>query len=97
MSQLGDVVLGYDNIDSVVGGQSSDASMMELIRGDTLDQPPIEGIATSQLCRACRLAPPSFARAELTLSNTNPPPERESPATSNRMRLIGYLYFKGLY
>ena len=31
--------------------------------GDNLDQPPIEAIASSQLCRACRLAPPSFARA----------------------------------
>jgi ComF family protein len=31
--------------------------------GDSLDQPPVEGIASSQLCRACRLAPPSFVRA----------------------------------
>jgi len=31
--------------------------------GDTLDQPPVEAISTSHLCRACRLAPPSFARA----------------------------------
>ena len=31
--------------------------------GDNLDQPLIEGVTSSQLCRACRLAPPSFARA----------------------------------
>ena len=31
--------------------------------GDSLDQPPIEGISVTQLCRVCRLAPPSFARA----------------------------------
>ncbi|HMG87427.1 MAG TPA: ComF family protein [Terracidiphilus sp.] len=31
--------------------------------GDSLDQPPVEGIASSQCCRACRLAPPSFVRA----------------------------------
>lgn len=31
--------------------------------GDTLDTPPIEELPSSQLCRACRLAPPSFARA----------------------------------
>jgi len=31
--------------------------------GDSLDQPPCEGNASSQLCRACRLAPPSFTRA----------------------------------
>jgi ComF family protein len=31
--------------------------------GDNLDQPAFEGIVSSQLCRACRLAPPSFARA----------------------------------
>ena len=31
--------------------------------GDSVDQPPVEGISTSHLCRACRLAPPSFARA----------------------------------
>jgi len=30
--------------------------------GDSLDQPPIEAIASSQLCRACRLAPPPFTR-----------------------------------
>ncbi len=31
--------------------------------GDTLDQPPLDRISISHLCRACRLAPPSFARA----------------------------------
>jgi ComF family protein len=31
--------------------------------GDTLDQPPVEGIISSHLCRACRLAPPPFERA----------------------------------
>jgi len=31
--------------------------------GDSLDQPPNEGIISSQICRACRLAPPSFTRA----------------------------------
>ena len=31
--------------------------------GDSLDQPPSESVPSSQLCRACRLAPPSFARA----------------------------------
>jgi ComF family protein len=31
--------------------------------GDNLDQSPIDGIASSLLCRVCRLAPPSFARA----------------------------------
>jgi ComF family protein len=31
--------------------------------GDSLDQPPVEGIDSSQLCRACRLAPPAFVRA----------------------------------
>ena len=31
--------------------------------GDCLDAPPVEGLASSQLCRACRLAPPAFARA----------------------------------
>ena len=31
--------------------------------GDSLDQPPMAAVASSQLCRACRLAPPSFVRA----------------------------------
>ena len=31
--------------------------------GDSLDMPPVEGSASSQLCRTCRLAPPKFARA----------------------------------
>ena len=31
--------------------------------GDTLDAPASEGIVSSRLCRACRLAPPSFIRA----------------------------------
>jgi ComF family protein len=31
--------------------------------GDSLDAPAVEGIAITQLCRACRLAPPAFARA----------------------------------
>ena len=31
--------------------------------GDSLNQPPVQGISTTHLCRACRLAPPSFARA----------------------------------
>ena len=31
--------------------------------GDSLDQPLIDGIDTTCLCRACRLAPPAFARA----------------------------------
>lgn len=31
--------------------------------GDSLDHPPIEAIASSQLCRDCRLAPPPFTRA----------------------------------
>jgi ComF family protein len=31
--------------------------------GDSLDQPPVEDVASSQLCRACRLAHPAFARA----------------------------------
>jgi ComF family protein len=31
--------------------------------GDCLDAPPVEGLTSSHLCRACRLAPPSFVRA----------------------------------
>jgi len=31
--------------------------------GDALDAPPIEGFASTELCRACRLAPPPFVRA----------------------------------
>jgi predicted amidophosphoribosyltransferase len=31
--------------------------------GDSLDAPVVEGVANSYLCRACRVAPPSFARA----------------------------------
>lgn len=31
--------------------------------GDALDMPPVEGIASTHLCRACRLTPPPFARA----------------------------------
>jgi ComF family protein len=31
--------------------------------GDSLDAPAVEGIAITQLCRACRLAPPAFTRA----------------------------------
>ena len=31
--------------------------------GDNLDQFPVPGVASSQLCRACRLAPPAFVRA----------------------------------
>ena len=41
-------------------------SMTALCAGDAathLDQPAFEGIVSSQLCRACRLAPPSFVRA----------------------------------
>ena len=31
--------------------------------GDGLDAPVVEGIQSTQLCRACRMAPPAFARA----------------------------------
>ena len=31
--------------------------------GDSLDAPVVEGIAATQLCRVCRVAPPAFARA----------------------------------
>jgi ComF family protein len=31
--------------------------------GDALDAPVVEGIESTHLCRACRLAPPAFARA----------------------------------
>jgi ComF family protein len=31
--------------------------------GDTLDQPPVEGITSTSLCRTCRLALPPFVRA----------------------------------
>ena len=31
--------------------------------GDSLDAPVIEGIEATHLCRACRIAPPAFARA----------------------------------
>ncbi len=31
--------------------------------GEALDAPVVDGIAGTQLCRACRVAPPAFARA----------------------------------
>jgi ComF family protein len=31
--------------------------------GDSLEMPPVEGVAATEICRACRIAPPAFARS----------------------------------
>ena len=59
--------LFHSNLRSLLDGDSCPGLSMVLCAdrcGDALDAPPvIDGIASTQLCRACRLAPPPFVRA----------------------------------